>query len=252
MNQRKTFLIVSAVLLTSSALVMAALLTGPAGGKTADGAIAGSPGTTAADAAHGAEAAARGGNKSEAAGSGLNFDGLSMPNGYGKLPAIPVSGNPAAEMIVETMRTGEHPERVSVLFAPPAFDLSAYQRDPALYLAESVPGRVFQVAQPGEQTPVLKRLSPMLHEVAQGDAITLRVRATPGMPVNWNTFDCGAFDNGLTAISVAADERGVATVAWRSTTGVIDGVEILAASPVMSGQLRFSIKVGIPAVAQSR
>ena len=71
------------------------------------------------------------------------------PFNYGTLPAIKPDANPQVKAVVEAIRQGNHPERVSVLVRPQPFDAKAYQTNPAAYLEVVEPGRVFQTAQPG-------------------------------------------------------------------------------------------------------
>ena len=59
------------------------------------------------------------------------------------------------------------------------------------------------------------------------------------------------FGNGLTAQTVAADAQGIAVATYTPTGGVSEDVNILAASPVASGQVRFLVMIARPSAADS-
>ena len=80
----------------------------------------------------------------------------------------------------------------------------------------------------------------------QGQSIPLRVRATPGAPVTFTSFDLGQFENQLTSITVQADKQGIATARFVGSSGTINDVNILVASPVNSGQAKFAVNVVLP------
>lgn len=164
---------------------------------------------------------------------------------YGTLPPIPADANPQVKAVVEAIRQKNHPERLSVLASPPPFNANAYRADPAAYLSLVELGRVFQTAQPGPGVPRLRAVSPSFRAVTQGDSVWLRVVASPGAPVSFTSFDCGEFENRLTAITVEANEEGVAEARFTTTPGVINDIHILAGSPLASGQVRFLVNVAI-------
>ncbi|WP_145175350.1 hypothetical protein [Rubripirellula lacrimiformis] len=126
--------------------------------------------------------------------------------------------------------------------APP-FDATEYRRRPDQYLAISVPGRVWQSAQPAEGVPVIESLSKSLQQIQQGEAVRLEVKAVANMPVTFTSFDLGAFENGLASVTVAADEDGIATATLTATPGSIANIKVLAASPEASGRTRFIVNV---------
>jgi hypothetical protein len=165
---------------------------------------------------------------------------------HGALPAIPGNANPQVKAVVEAVRDKNHPERLSVLASPKPFDAAAYKNNPSVYLETTEPGRVFQTAQPGEGVPVLKRVSADYSRVTQGESVLLRVKAKPGDPISYTTFDCGAFDNGLTSITVKADDKGVAVAKLTTTPGVYKDIHILAGSPMAASQVRFVVNVSLP------
>ena len=162
---------------------------------------------------------------------------------YGKTTPVKGNANPQVRSIAEALRDKNHPERLSPLLPPKAFDAAAYKQDPKAYLDVVEPGRCFQSAQPGKDVPKLQPLSPQLQEVAQGQSVTLRVRATPKSPISFTSFDLGKFQNELTAITVEANDQGVAEVKFWGTAGTINEVNIVAASPMSSGQARFIVNV---------
>lgn len=86
----------------------------------------------------------------------------------------------------------------------------------------------------------------MFVEVLQGEPVPLKVRTIPNAPVTFTSFDLGSFSNRLTSITVAADKDGVATAQFTGTPGTYNDVNILAASPMTSGQVKFVITVIVP------
>jgi len=78
------------------------------------------------------------------------------------------------------------------------------------------------------------------------------VRATPGAPVTFTSFDLGQFENQLTSITVRADDKGIATARFIGSPGTINDVNILVASPVNSGQAKFAVNVVLPRPAGAK
>ncbi len=168
---------------------------------------------------------------------------------YGELPRLEPDANVHVESAAEALRDETHAERLSVLVRPAKFSLKAFKADPQAYLDVVEPGRVFQAAQPGPGVPRLRTVSDRRQQIAQGDSATLRVVVPPGAPVTFTSFDAGAFQNGLTSISVQADQQGLAEAKFLATPGTIADVHILAGSPVASGQIRFVVNVVQPDAA---
>lgn len=168
------------------------------------------------------------------------------PFNYGTTPPVAPDANVHVKSVVEAIRNKTNPERVSVLIQPKAFDAEAYQRDPGAYLNVVEPGRVFQSAEPSEATPRIRPVSPYFQEVAQGDFVELKVSSVPKMPVTFTSFDLGRFENQLTSMTVEADGQGIAQVKFYGISGTINDVNILAASPVASGQVKFVVNVTKP------
>lgn len=165
---------------------------------------------------------------------------------YGTTPPVPRDANPHVRSVAEALETGEYPERLSPLHTPKPFDREAYLADPQAYLDVVEPGRVWQVAQPGPGIPRLSSLSRPLNRIEQGQSIVLKVKAIPGAPVTFTSFDLGAFENQLTSITVQADAEGVAAATFTGTPGTYNDVNILAGSPMTAGQIKFLVNVSLP------
>jgi hypothetical protein len=166
---------------------------------------------------------------------------------YGRTPAIPADANPSVAQVHQALVARSHPERLNPMIAPAPFDRARYVADPASYLQTVEPGRVFQTAQPAPEVRRIERLTPSSPTVVQGESLRLAVRAEPGMPVTFTSFDLGIFaENQLTSLTVAADADGQAAATLQATPGTIGDISILAASPVTSGQLRFIVTVERP------
>lgn len=143
-------------------------------------------------------------------------------------------------------RGGKHHERLSAMAPPEAFDEAKYKNSRAQYLKTVEPGRVWQSAQPAKGVFQIGTVSPRFVEVPQGEPAILKVMAVPGAPVTFTALDGGAFSNKLPSITVEADPKGFAVAAFVGTPGTYNEVNILAASPMTSGQARFLVNVAIP------
>jgi hypothetical protein len=171
-----------------------------------------------------------------------------MIQGYS--PDIDPNTNAQTQVVAASLKTRENPERFSSFIVPKSFDADAFKADPKGY-AESYaaivePGRVFASAQPGEGISSISTNSSRLHRVKQGESVTLTAKAIPYAPVSFWTENLGSFENKLTAITVVADENGDASTTFLASGGTIHEVNVLASSPVTSGQLRFIVSVRIP------
>jgi hypothetical protein len=165
----------------------------------------------------------------------------------GKAPAADAKSSPEAAGLLAELNQEEVPKAArSALFSPAKFDPKTYNEDPAKWLAQIRPGRVFQPAQPSEDVEPIATDSKGFQAVLQGEKVLLTAQVEPGSPVSFYTPEVGDFGNGLTTRSVAADEKGVARVTYTATRGTLGVVNILAASPSHSGQLRFRVKVSLP------
>ncbi len=148
-----------------------------------------------------------------------------------------------ARAVREAVKTGKFPERLSALVKPKPFDREAFDRDPQGYLDVVEPGRVFQTVRGGPGVKTLDVVGSGRIEVDQEGSVTLRVRGEALAPVTFTSFHSGAFENGLTSITVRADGAGAAFVTYTATVGVIADVHIAAGSPMAAGQARFVVAV---------
>lgn len=147
---------------------------------------------------------------------------------------------PALAGIREAIAQRKHPERLSPAIAPAPFDPQAYAADEARYLALVEPGRVFQVRQPGPEVPRLQAETAQDVGLVQQVPLELRVRAVPGAPVSFTSFDLAHFqENGLSAITVKADAQGTARVHVVAGPGCFGRVSVLAGCPLTAGQVTF-------------
>jgi hypothetical protein len=164
----------------------------------------------------------------------------------GFAPPVDPEANESVAQLVTQLESRDTPSAFSS-FAPPApFDLKSYQDDPKTYLAKIEPGRVFAPAQPADDVPVIRAEGKRFHRLKQGESVRLRVAAAGGVPVAFGSQDLGSFENKLSSITVAADEKGIAEATFTATGGTIDLVQVLAASPTASGQVQFTIDVIVP------
>lgn len=165
---------------------------------------------------------------------------------YGDVPQTARDANPTVAAVYKAVEQGLNPEQLSPMVAPKAFDRDSFLANPDAYLVQHVPGRVWQTAQPGPGIPVLERIGPPKQVMKFGEAIRLKVKTEPGMPVTFTSFDIGTFDNGLASITVAADDKGFAEANFNSSSGKVGEVNLLAASPVATEQVKFDVYVAPP------
>ncbi len=81
------------------------------------------------------------------------------------------------------------------------------------------------------------------HVLRAGESVRLRVKTEPGMPATFTSFDLGTFDNGLSSITVAADELGIAQASFHASPGKKGEINILAASPAATERVKFNVYV---------
>jgi len=167
-------------------------------------------------------------------------------NTAGVAPSIAASANANAASVAEAARTGKHSERLSPLMAPSPFNAAAFATNPQAYFDVIEPGRVFQNAEPGLGVPVLEVQGTASREISVGGSCVLSVVTAPKAPVTFTTVDLGTFPNGLTSISVQADDKGIASTTYTASGGVIAAVNILAGSPLASDQVNFHVVVTNP------
>ncbi len=165
----------------------------------------------------------------------------------GRFPLVDPTTNRQARQILEAQSQPELSYRLSPVVEARPFDQASYARDRQAYLDEIEPGRVFQGPGVEAKASQIETTSPMFQRLEQGRSIVLKVSAPAGAPVTFVTLDGGAFENELGSISVAADDEGIARSVFTATTGVIAEVNILAGSPLCTGQLHFRLFVSEPA-----
>ena len=171
---------------------------------------------------------------------------VSAASPYGT--TLPVAGdaNVNVRSVVEAAQGSHHPERLATLIAPAPFDAGRFAANPQAYVDVVEPGRVFQSAQPGADVLVLRSLSSTNLTMTQEGQVVLRVKTQPLAPVTFTSFDGGRLSNQLVSQTVLADAHGVAVTAFTAGAGTVDGVQVLAGSPMASGQVHFDIHVTMP------
>jgi hypothetical protein len=163
---------------------------------------------------------------------------------YGDRRGVPADSSTQAQSVVEALKSGNQPQRLSTLFASETFDREKYEKDPDAYLKVSEPARVFECAQPGPEVPAMRAASDTLVRLAKRDETTLSVAAAPSAPVTFTSFDLGSFkESKLPTVTVKANEKGMATVTFVASAGAVNDVHILAGSPMASGQARFTVVI---------
>lgn len=158
-------------------------------------------------------------------------------------PTVRPDANANVASVAEAARTNKFPERLSPMIAPKSFDLAAFSANPQAYLDIVEPGRVFQTAAPGINVPVLRSKGTASYEIPVGGSCTLSVISAPHAPTTFVTLDLGTFPNSLTAITVQANAEGEASTVYTASGGVIADVQVMAGSPLASGQVKFHVFV---------
>lgn len=177
----------------------------------------------------------------------------SLGRRMGRSPEIATDTNEESRSVAEALADPvRFPERLGPAFPAPDFDVDSFNADPQKYLTTIEPGRIWQSLPKRDGVAQISRESPLYQTLIQGESVTLRVKVVPGAPVTFHSFDLGQFDNQLTTTSVQAGDDGVASVNFTASGGTFGELNILAASPLTSGQVNFVVKVGLPAVAASR
>ena len=176
------------------------------------------------------------GNKDAAPKSNDPFD-------YGKTPPVKGDANENVKSVVEAVRNKKNPERLSVLMNPKQFDPEAYRLSPHSYLSIVEPARVHMPKQPAKDVMRISPVGETRAQIKQNESVVLRVKALPKFPVTWTSWDGGKFSNELTSITVEADESGLAETRFFGAPGTIEDVHIVCASPVCSGQVRYTVNI---------
>lgn len=167
---------------------------------------------------------------------------------YGRTPLVDPATNASTQMVFDILQSkdAERIDQLSPYAQIEPFDLDKYRANPSDYLAQIVPARVWQAAQPGEGVPRLAAVSSQHLEMVQGEAVQLQVKTAPHSPATFYAFDLGAFQNSLPVITVESDDNGVATAIYTSTPGTINLSRVLASSPTASGNKEFDILISLP------
>lgn len=166
--------------------------------------------------------------------------------GFGVIPAVAIDANRQTAAVGRILRERKDLDRLSALGRVASFDHEVYKKDSRAYLDSPEPGRAWAPAQPGEGVRQIASLSPSYQSIDQGDSAVLSVAGEPGMPVTFTSLDAGEFQNKLSTITVETNEQGIARATYWATPGVIYEVRILAASPLMAGQSRWTVQVQPP------
>ncbi|MBE7461894.1 MAG: hypothetical protein HS116_00245 [Planctomycetes bacterium] len=164
-----------------------------------------------------------------------------------RLTAVKADASPQARSVAEAFKSGNAGSKVSILLPPQPFDAQAFEREPERYLNSIEPGRVFQTAQPGPQVPALTAEGDRFIRLAPGASTKLTVKAPPRAPVSFTSLDMGSFaESKLNSVTVRADEQGVATANFVASAGTTGDVNILAGSPLASGQVKYKVEIEGP------
>ena len=142
----------------------------------------------------------------------------------------------------------EHPERVSLnAMAKPLMRADGTLSMPVEEYAQTAePSRVYDTLDPGPGLPVLQIASPAFVEVQPGEQVELSVRAIPGAPVSYASAEGGCLQNGLNAVTVIADEDGLATAVFTATSDVVGEVAVAVGCPLTCGRGSFLLVVPDP------
>ncbi len=170
----------------------------------------------------------------------------SEPDDRAKVGAISelVKGkNAQMDSVVEALADGKHPERLSPMVSAAKFNKEQWDVNPRAYLSVVEPGRIYDTLPPGKNVPVLKMISSAYTFAVVGEAIRLQVQTKPNSPVTFTNFLNGFFENGLRSITVVSNTEGIAEAVSTMPIGNLPTkAEIVAASPVASGSVRFVIE----------
>ncbi len=175
-----------------------------------------------------------------------NADPAKKPSPVGRTPGIEKDANPAAKSIAEAIKNPELAYRLSNMLPAPEFDRAKYEADKQAYLDEVVPGRIWQSATDESKAAKIKRVGEYGHQVLQGETVVLTAEAEPGMPVTFYSPRMGQFENLFPTITVAANEKGIATAHFKAAGGTRGEIDIIASSPVRTGLARYLVEVILP------
>ena len=171
----------------------------------------------------------------------------------GSAPALKGDENEQVAGLIKEIQGGNRkPEAVSTYTLAKDFDLKTYQKDPQAYVKKIRPGRVYEPAQPKEGVTRIDSESPYYRKILQGESVIFRAKVNPGAPVTFYTPAVGEFQNRLTTQTVVADENGIAKATYKAGPGTLGVTDVMAASPVHSGQLRYVLNIALPKTNTSK
>ena len=164
-------------------------------------------------------------------------------NGYGKIATVDQTNtNPQKASVIEAIKTGQYPERLSLMAKRQKFNYASYQQEPDEYLNIVVPSRAYETAQPGEGVKRLTRASSKYVETYQEEVVELQITGdVANAPISASALDGGYFSNDLSAITVQADSSGSATLQFTAGQGVIRNARVISASPLSTGTVSFNV-----------
>lgn len=166
----------------------------------------------------------------------------------GNAPNTPKDANPQVKQLFEELSkevSERNPAAVSSLFSE-KFDAKAFEKDKQKWLSQIRPSRAFQSAQPGPEVEPIQSTTAGFQRIVQGEKVAFEVKAQPGAPVTFYTPQVGTFTNELSTHSVEANENGIARTTYTATAGANGLIDVVAASPLNSGLLRYKIQVSLP------
>lgn len=191
-----------------------------------------------------------------------------MNEGYGEAESIKLKRDPKTGIVTDArtgkpvdpvmaaqvinlgaaLKSGEHPERVSVKISPKPFDKKKWDSSAEFrkfYIEHLEPGRIHQSAS-DSKAPMIETKSNRYQEIEQntGEAY-LEIIGKAGYPVSAYSFDMGEFSNRLVAQTLVFDSSGKAIFRFKGLNGTISDCNILVSSPVCRNQLKFIVNIRI-------
>ena len=164
----------------------------------------------------------------------------------GRSPVVSTKDSASVSSIAGAVNDPELLKKRTAFGSAEKFNKKKYLDDPDAYLADIVPGRVWQVLAAGKEVPRIEVDGSNYAKLIQGESAILKAKTDPGMPVTFYSDKLGQFQNNLNVISVAAGDDGIAEATFKATGGTRGQINIIAASPVRSGHAKFLIKVTLP------
>jgi hypothetical protein len=110
---------------------------------------------------------------------------------------------------------------------------------------------VFATAPVDDGVPQLQALGATQQKVAIGGEAIFTVQGAPAAAVTFGSRDGGRFDNGMDAVRVLADSRGIARVRVRAAPGAVGDITILVGSVAAAGTVPLILSVIHPGSART-